>query len=269
MEWKTEFVLAVSFVVFLMIGMILALYVLGRYRIEMQKYRTYLRQYDLAILEIRERQHTFANQLDAVYAMFVLYTDYDSLVSQQKKELDRLGKYLEPVDILILGRPLVIAHIHNKTCEAEKRGIPVKTVFHCGIQDLKIPDIFLVEIIGNLLDNAMDEMGNQREIGQIQLQIRNVGTETAISVSNQHEYIPYMVYCHFFQKDYSTKGVNRGLGLPYVKKIVKRYHGRIEMGNVKEQNISYFQISIYFPNPEIGGEQKPDHNESSKKFQID
>lgn len=252
LESETDIFLLISFAVFLMGGMILALFVRSRYRIGMQKYQTYLRQYDQVILDIRERQHKFANQLDAVYAMFSLYTDYDTLVSQQKKKLDHLGEYLQPVDILILERPLVIAHIHNKICEAEKRGVPVKTVFHCGIQDLNIPDIFLVEIIGNLMDNAMDEMGNLQGKGQIQLKIRIVGKETVISVSNQHQFIPYTEYCHFFQKGYSTKGPNRGLGLPYVKKIVKKYHGRIEMGNIKEHNISYFQIGIYFPNREKG-----------------
>lgn len=248
MEWGTDILLVISFTAFLMGGIVSALFFLGRYRMGMQKYGNYLKQYDQVILEIRERQHKFANQLDAIYAMFALYTDYDTLVSRQKMELDHLRQYLQPVDILILDCPLVIAHIHNKICEAERKGIPVKTVFQCGIQELKIPDIFMVEIIGNLMDNAMDEMGNLQEKGQILLQIRKAGKETAISVSNQHEYIPYTEYCHFFQKGYSTKDANRGLGLPYVKKIVKKYHGRIEMGNIREHNVSYFQVIIYFPN---------------------
>lgn len=248
MEWKTDILLLISFAVFLMGGMISALFVWGRYRIELQKYQTYLRQYDQLILEIRERQHKFANQLDAIYGMFFLYNDYDTLVNQQKKELDCLGEYLQPVDLLILERPLVIAHIHNKICEAEKRGIPVKTVFQCGIQDLNIPDVFLIEILCNLIDNTIEESDRLLEKRQVLLQIRKVGQETMISVSNQHEFIPYAEYCRFFQKGYSTKGPNRGLGLPYVKKIVKKYHGRIEMGNIKIQNVSYFQIGVYFSN---------------------
>lgn len=248
MEWKTDILLLISFAVFMMGGMISALFVWGRYRIELQKYQTYLRQYDQLILEIRERQHKFANQLDAIYGMFFLYTDYDTLVNQQKKELDCLGEYLQPVDLLILERPLVIAHIHNKICEAEKRGIPVKTVFQCGIQDLNIPDVFLIEILCNLIDNTIEESDRLLEKRQVLLQIRKVGQETMISVSNQHEFIPYAEYCRFFQKGYSTKGPNRGLGLPYVKKIVKKYHGRIEMGNIKIKNVSYFQIGVYFSN---------------------
>lgn len=250
MEWKTDVLLWIGFAVFLMGGMTSALFVWGRYRIEMQKYQTYLRQYDQLILEIRERQHKFANQLDAIYGMFFLYTDYDSLVNKQKKELDCLEEYLQPVGLLILERPLVIAHIHNKICEAEKRGIPVKTVFQCGIQNLNIPDVFLIEVLYNLIDNTLEESDHLLEKGQILLQIKKVGKETMISVSNQHEFIPYVEYCHFFQKGYSTKGSNRGLGLPYVKKIVKKYHGRIEMGNIKIQNVSYFQIGVYFPDRE-------------------
>ncbi len=51
MEWKTDILLLISFAVFMMGGMISALFVWGRYRIELQKYQTYLRQYDQLILE--------------------------------------------------------------------------------------------------------------------------------------------------------------------------------------------------------------------------
>lgn len=239
-------ILLINLAALLIGGMLSALCFLGWFRMELRKYRKSLKQYEGLISEIRERQHNFADQLDAIYAMFVLYQDYDTLVKRQQIELNHLRQYLQPADLLVLGCPLVIAHLHHKMNEAERRKIPVKTVLNCGIQDLKIPDIFLVEIIGNLWDNAVEETENMQEGGQIILKVRKTGKEIGLSVANRHEFIPYEEYCRFFQKGYSTKGAGRGIGLTYVKKIVKRYHGRIELGNIKENYAPYFQVSVYF-----------------------
>ena len=151
-----------------------------------------------------------------------------------------------PNKILILERPLVITHIYNKLCEAKEKNIDVTTEFSCSLNDISIPDILFVEIIGNLLDNAIEEVEKDVKREKVIFSILENQDEVCISVSNEHIKIPYEQYGQFFAEGYSTKGESRGIGLPYVKKIVENYSGRIDIGNVELDGRNYFTIRIYF-----------------------
>lgn len=151
-----------------------------------------------------------------------------------------------PNKIVILERPLVITHVYNKLCEAKEKNIDVKTEFSCSLYDMSIPDILFVEIIGNLLDNAIEEVEKDAKAEKILFSISENLGEVCISVSNEHTKIPYEQYKRFFTEDYSTKGEGRGIGLPYVKRIVEKYSGRIDIGNVEVDGENYFTIRIYF-----------------------
>ena len=131
-------------------------------------------------------------------------------------------------------------------CEAEEKQIDVHTDFSCSLEHINIPDIFLIEILGNLVDNAMDEVLARKKHEKIRVAITDDGNEVCISVGNEHEKIPYKEYSNFFKNGYSSKGNGRGVGLPYLKKIVDKFHGRIEIGNVIFNITNYFVISIYF-----------------------
>lgn len=229
----------------LMIVFFVLIYVLCRHQIEIEWHRKYAEKYGEIVTDIRARQHKFANQLNSIYSLHKIYDNYDDLVEHQILELNLLKGYLMPNKVLILDRPLAAAHIYNKLYEAEERGIRLNTDFSCSIQNLDIPDIFLVEIIGNLLDNAMDEVQMRKKNEEICFKISFIDEKVCISVSNEHDKIPYNTYSQFFDKGYSQKGENRGLGLLYVKKIVRKYNGYIEIGNIKRSQKNYFEIRIY------------------------
>lgn len=207
--------------------------------------KQYADKYEAVITELRERQHKFMNQLNSVYALCKIYDSYDELVQHQVAELNHLKKYLMPGELLILERPLVVAHIYTKLCEAEEKQIYIHTDFSCSLEYIDVPDIFLIEIIGNLLDNAMDEVAIRNKNERIRMEIIGHGNGICISVGNEHDKIPYKEYSQFFKEKYSVKGDRRGVGLPYVKKIVDKFHGYIEIGNVMYGTDNYFIISIY------------------------
>ncbi len=151
-----------------------------------------------------------------------------------------------PDTMMVLGRPLVIAHIYKKMCEAENMGIVMKTQFSCSLKDINIPDIYLIEIIGNLIDNAMEETISRKLNENIFVSISTDIEEVCIHIYNEHSRIPYSVYNKFFEQGFSTKGDRRGAGLPYVKRIVNRYGGRIEIGNTEFNGKNCFSVFIYF-----------------------
>lgn len=226
--------------------LLIMFYKMTRYQTEIEWHKKYQTKYGEVITEIRSRQHKFLNQINSIYALHKIYDDYDELVERQSEELNGLRQYIMPNKILILDRPLIIAHIYNKLCEAEEKNIEIETLFSCTLHELEIPDIFLLEIIGNLLDNAIDAVESREKNEIIRFSITRMNGEVCISVGNEHDKIPYIEFQKFFSEEYSSKGEKRGLGLPYVKKIVKKYKGRINIENVEYDNKNFFIISIYF-----------------------
>lgn len=216
------------------------------YQMEINCHERYAEKYGEVITELRERQHKFMNQLDSVYALCKIYDNYDELVRHQEVELNHLRRYMMPGKLLILERPLVMAHIYTKLCEAEEKQIEIYTNFSCSLENIGIPDIFLIEIIGNLIDNAMDEVSARKKHERIRMEIIDDGNEICISVGNEHEKILYNEYNQFFKDGYSSKGDDCGVGLSYVKKITDKYHGHIEVGNVIHGKENYFVVNIYF-----------------------
>lgn len=225
---------------------LIMIYKISKEQTELELRRENEKQYDVLISEIRARQHKFTNQLNSIYSLHKLYDNYDELVEHQMVEMERLNQYEMPNKILILERPLVIAHIYNKLCEAKEKNIDVKTEFLCSLNDVCIPDILFVEIIGNLLDNAIEEVEKDAKEEKVFFSISENQNEVHISVSNEHAKIPYEQYKIFFTEGYSTKGENRGIGLAYVKRIVEKYSGCIDIGNVEWNGRNFFTIHIHF-----------------------
>jgi len=240
LSWGEGIYLPILFLVYL-----ISAYKISIYQAEINCHKQYGEQYGNVVMELRERQHKFMNQVDSIYALCKIYNNYDELVMHQIAELDTLKKYMMPEKLLILERPLVISHIYTKLCESEDKNINIHIDFSCSLEDVEIPDIFLIEIIGNLLDNAMDEVMERKKNEDIRFKITNNGDEICFLIANEHDKISYKEYQNFFKEGYSRKGGGRGVGLPYVKKIVDKFHGHIEIGNKKYGINNYFTISVY------------------------
>lgn len=232
-------------IIIVMAVFLISMYKIGNYRMEIDLHKRYTEKYADVISEIRARQHKFMNQLDSIYRLSEVYDSHDEFLEKQKKGINNLKDYILPNKILILDCPMVIAHIYSKMCEAEKKGIELNTDFSCGLQGTTVPDVYLIEIIGNLLDNAMDEVELREKKEKILFYITPKGKGICISVLNEHERIRYDSYKDFFKQGFSTKGKNRGVGLPYVKKIVEKYDGNIEIGNVDISGTNYFYIKVF------------------------
>lgn len=234
-----------TYLILMLSVLLIAMYKIEVYRKELSIKNNYEGKYTETIELIRARQHKFMNQLDSIYLLFELYSDYDKLVEKQKESLGQLKEYLLPNKILILERPVVVTHIYSKMCEAEDRGIILHTDFSCSLHEISIPDIMLIEITGNLLDNAMDEVAERGQDERIYFNIYKEEAWSVLEVCNEHSVIPYEEYRRFFEQGYSNKGEKRGTGLPYVKKIVNKYAGKLEVGNVRIFDANCFSIKVF------------------------
>lgn len=149
-----------------------------------------------------------------------------------------------PNTVIILKNPIVIAHVYQKLCEAADHGIRLHTKFTCELESVSVPDIYLVEIIGTLFDNAMENILEERPEAEMYLEITGKEDYVMIEVCNEHPFIHQSEWRKFLQRGYSTKGKDRGLGLYHLKKLISKYNGDILIQNKLIDEKTYFSIAV-------------------------
>ena len=95
-------------------------------------------------------------------------------------------------------------------------------------RDLLIPVSEYVTVIGNLLENAIEELSEGNcEVREISLGIYCRPGVNIISCEDTGRGIPEELREHIFEKGVSAKGENHGTGLYLVKQIAERYQGEL------------------------------------------
>lgn len=216
---------------------------LMKYRYEEKVRKKYFAAFCSVIDQMKRRQHKFKNQMDAVYSMYRLYDDYDTLVMEQRKYLGKLADYELPTDVLVLGNPIVIAHLYEKLNEAQEAGIRIRLKLVCDLDECKIDDIHLVEILGTLVDNAIQDMETARESEYLYIEAMQEG-RIIILVANPHRKMQNHEMQKMFENGYSTKGENRGVGLYHVRKLVQKYKIDLVVENQIMEGKNYICFSL-------------------------
>lgn len=99
-----------------------------------------------------------------------------------------------------------------------------------------------IEMLGILLDNAIESTAPNQ---QIEIVIDKNNVENIIIVKNTHSYIEKSDIENYFKVGNSSKGNNRGFGLPQLMCLVKECGGGIEFFNEKKpQNYAVFKLTI-------------------------
>ena len=193
------------------------------------------------------------NQFDTAFGMYKLYPTYDELVAKQKEYLGRLWDYELPTDAIILEDPVVVALLYQKINEAIENGIQVITDFSCSMVRRNVSDVIWVQILGTLLDNAIESLcefeetlsptwvkGSSDDTLDIALNI----LEVSVSIVNAYQKKKQKDLEKFFELGYSTKGENRGIGLYDVKMLVDKKRGNLIFESIVRDELDCFKIQI-------------------------
>ena len=229
---------------------VLIMWLLGlrlmKYRYEEEIQKDYLEAFSSVIDQMKRRQHKFRNQMDAVYSLHKLYNDYDSLVQAQCNYLGKLADYEMPTDVLVLKKPIIIAHVFEKITEAQEAGIKVNMRLTSDLADCKIQDIQMIEILGTLFDNAIQDMIKSKCTHYLLFEVKKTDLGVMISIGNPHEKISTHDLERMFENGYSTKGENRGIGLYHLKQLVKKQEMELMVENkcIADQNYIYFSVVL-------------------------
>lgn len=213
---------------------------------ELRLHKLYEQSYQSLIEEIRARQHEFDNHINAIHGQHLLYHTYDELVEAQEKYCNEIMRENYYNKLLSKGNPVILSFLYSKFKEAEKREIDVS--YRIAIKDLEcnVPVHKIVELLGNLLNNAMDALSSDEKLNKMNVVMTEYDDRIRIEISNQCKGINHEKLEEFFKRGYSEKGNNRGYGLYNVKKICEDYHIELECSikKMEEQQWLFFEINI-------------------------
>ncbi len=212
---------------------------------ELEAYKTYSAAFSDLITQIRARQHEFDNHISALCNLHYICKDYDELVQEQSKYAKDVISNNRFHKLLVSGNPVIAGLLYGKLSSIQEQGIEVTYTFHISEFTSKIPVYLVVELVGNLLKNAVEAVKTQQVEKQIHLSCTENENEFCLGVRNRSEKIPLDEIGRFFEKGYSSKGSGRGLGLYNVKEICEKYGVDIVCDNTEIDDKNWFLIELH------------------------
>lgn len=237
------------FVVFLIIFLIIRqkLSVYAKQEKELQMYRLYVKPLEDFIKEIRAKQHEFDNHLNALLNMHLTITTYEELVEAQSEYIrtlitNRDSSYL---GLLKISNKVLAGFLYSKMIS-----IPdyIRIELMVGSKEIftNVPEMDLVEVIGTLIDNAVQACDENHS--RIKIYVTSNDDRFIFIIKNQYEKVPITMLSRFFERGFTTKKgtKNQGLGLYNVKKMMKRWNGDIYVENeeIESQNYISFHVEL-------------------------
>ena len=181
---------------------------------------THYREVENMYRQIRGWRHDYRNHIQMMKVL-AANGDMDAL----KAYLDELDTDLNTVDTVVkTGNPMADAILNSKISLARSRNIPTQVDAHIPVK-LKMSELDLCCIIGNLFDNAMEaSMALPEEKRMIRVYMDMKGTQLYISFTNFTADKKLKKEGRLFR---STKGEGHGFGLVRIDAIVERLDGYI------------------------------------------
>ena len=171
---------------------------------DLQLYKDYATSFSGLIEQMRMRQHEFDNHIHTIYSQHVVYQTYDELVKAQKEYCDLVTGHNKYQKLLCNGNSAMIGFLYGKFVQIEKMGIPIE--YHVNIQQLSgyIPLHIYVEIMGNLINNAVEYYLQKEILAPIKVWLieseEKICMKTASRIADERD----LDLDLFFQKGYTA-----------------------------------------------------------------
>ncbi len=199
------------------------------------------------ICEVRARQHEYNNRLLAISSVI---STADNLTEAQQEVsvlIDSLEIEANKITLLNSDSKVIGGMIYGKIKQAEMQGKKVKVEIDTKFKNSQTAEYDFIEIIGILMDNAMEASGDGDEII---IKAKTEDGKLCVLVSNPYEPLSNKQFVEMFRSGYTTKhnkSFASGHGLSNVRKIVERYHGKIITRNETIENRNYVTIGVLLP----------------------
>lgn len=179
---------------------------------------THYQEVETMYKQIRGWRHDYRNHIQTMKVL-VANGDMDAI----KIYLDELDTDLSMVDTTVkTGNAMADAILNSKISLAKSKEIKVKVDAHIPVK-LKMSELDLCVIIGNLFDNAMEaSMALPKEQRVIRVYMDMKNTQLYISFTN---FTASKKMKKIGNKFFTTKGEGHGFGLVRIDNIVERLDG--------------------------------------------
>lgn len=207
---------------------------------ELKMYQMYVKPLEEMVKEIRARQHEFDNHMNAILNMHLTIDNYDELVEQQTEYGGLL--YAENrrkfFSLLRISDKVLAGFLYSKIVNAPD-SVELEVQVLNQILISRVPESDIIEIVGSLLDNAIEACKSEQN--KVYLSLDSKNDKLIFEIQNQVEHMTVAETQRFFEKGYSTKQSNgkRGLGLYNAKRIVQRVNGSMEV-SIEQKEEGYF-----------------------------
>ncbi len=187
---------------------------------ELKVYETYDKAYGELIREVKRKQHDYRNHLNAILSFHYTSTSLEELIEGQRNYYDSISGETRMTKVLQTGDSLIAGFLYVKEQEAMQKGVTVQVKGSLWGWEKRLPGYKLVEMLGNLLDNAIEAaQGFEEESDRVvRIAFGEKESEAFFSVSNRIGSLDYDLVEKMFQEGYSSKGKERGIGLYNVKR---------------------------------------------------
>lgn len=181
---------------------------------------THYSEVDNMYRKMRGWRHDYRNHIQTMKVL-AAEGDLDAL----KKYLDKLDEDLNTVDVVVkTGNKMTDAILNSKISLAKSKGINVIADAKVPVE-LKMSDIDLCIVIGNLFDNAIEAslaLSEQERLIRLYMDIKN--TQLYMCLTN---FTSVKKLKKQGGRYVTTKGEGHGFGLVRVDDIIERYGGYI------------------------------------------
>lgn len=187
---------------------------------------------------LRSQAHEASNRLHTIITMIEMGRAEDA-VEFATEELD-LSQSL--IDRLVrdIDEPALSALLLGKSSSADERGVRLVITEDSELDSVDpLSSQEAITIVGNLIDNALDAVGSGPG-AMVTVTARRDEEGLLIRVEDSGPGISEDDPARVFERGYSTKGSQRGLGMALVVQAVRRHDGTVEV----ERNPSVVAVRI-------------------------
>lgn len=198
---------------------------------------------------LRAQSHEFMNKLHVILGMIHL-RQYESLaayiseiVGHSKDEIGFISRKVKD--------PVLAGFLIGKLSNAREEGAELVFTSDLYLPEPEEADITheLITIIGNLIDNSLAAV-EKSSSKQISIDFDYGDEILTVEVKDAGAGMSDVVQSRIFQKGFSTKGENRGLGLFLVKESLEKLNGEMEISSKVGHGT---RIAVYIPYKSKGG----------------
>lgn len=214
---------------------------------EYEQLKEYTNMLEIVSNDMRKFKHDYLNILKTI-GSYIEAEDIKGLRDFYKNEL-------MPESNIVIGENKSLSLLQNikisplkglissKIIYAQSKSIQTNIEIVDNIESLSIGAIDICRIMGVILDNAI-EAAMSCEVRKINLAIVRNEDNTIITVTNSCPSDTPPVH-KIYEKDFSTKGEGRGMGLKIVKEIIYEKYSNILINTKIKDGIFKQEINIF------------------------